>query len=306
MLKKNRSLFILGLLSLIWGSYFLLIQIADDSFPPLFISAIRLLLGSLVIIPVLRWQNISLPPLGKIWLTFLLIGIFEALLPAFFIAFGEETVPQALASILISTMPIFTVIIGYFWLHRPVGQVKAAAIVIGFIGVILVLLPEFTGSTETIALISVLALLAASAGKAFAVLYSHQVLKGMEPLQLVAGMMISTAVVSLPITFLVEDISQLSPTLESTIALILIGVLGAGVAFILFFWLVKNQGPIYASLVRFLEPPVALTLGAVLGISTFQPLVFFGFALILLCLALMNGYLDRWIQGSKVKNESRI
>lgn len=128
----------------------------------------------------------------------------------------------------------------------------------------------------------------------------------MEPLQLVAGMMISTAVVSLPITFLVEDISQLSPTLESTIALILIGVLGAGVAFILFFWLVKNQGPIYASLVRFLEPPVALTLGAVLGISTFQPLVFFGFALILLCLALMNGYLDRWIEGSKVKNENRI
>ncbi len=304
MQTKNKSLLVLGLLSLIWGSYFLLIQIADDSFPPLFISTARLLLGSLVIYPVLRFRKVSLPPLGKVWLPFLLIGIFEALLPAFLIAFGEKSVPQALASILFSTMPIFTVIIGILWLHRPVGRVKAIAVLIGFLGVIVVLLPQLSASNESAAFIGVLAILAAAAGKAFAALYSKQVLEGKEPLQVVAGMMISTAVFSIPITLFVEDIREISPTPESTIALLLIGVFGAGVAFILFFWLIKNRGPTYASLVRFSEPPVALILVVLTGSATLQPLVFAGLILILTCLALMNGYLDNWLK--KLDNYLKI
>ncbi len=286
---KTKGLLILGLLSLIWGSYFLLIKVADESFPPMFIATVRLMLGALVVYPVLRLQKLKLPRLGVAWVPFVIIGLFEALVPTILIAFGEKQISSALTSILYSTTPIFTVLVGHYWLREPFSRNKSVAVAIGFTGVVIVLLPGLSSGTPT-ALISVFSILLAAACKAFAALYSHRILKGKEPLEVASGMMIAGAAIGIPLTLVFDDLSQITPSEASIVALILIGVFTAGVAFILFFWLVKHRGPTFATLVRFNEPPVALLLSVILVGASFEPLTFIGMALILLCVAIMSGY----------------
>lgn len=286
---KTKGLLVLGLLSLIWGSYFLLIKVADESFPPMFIATVRLILGVLVVYPVLRFQKLKLPRLGKAWVPFLIIGLFEALVPTILVAFGEKEISSGLAAILYSTMPIFTVLLGHYWLREPFSRNKSVAVAIGFAGTIIVLLPGLSSGTPT-ALISVFAILLAAACKAFAALYSHRILKGKEPLEVATGMMIAAAAVGIPLTFVFDDLSKITLSEISVIALILIGVFSAGVGFILFFWLIKHRGPTFASLVRFNEPPVALLLSVILIGASFEPFTFIGMALILICVAIMSGY----------------
>jgi drug/metabolite transporter (DMT)-like permease len=286
---KTKGLLVLGLLSLIWGSYFLLIKVADESFPPLFISTVRVILGALIVYPVLRFQKLKLPRLGKAWVPFLIIGLFEAWVPTILLSFGEREISSGLSSILFSTVPIFTVLLGHYWLGEPFGRNKSVAVAIGFAGVIIVLLPGLSGGTPT-ALISVFTILLAAACKAFSALYSHRILKGKEPLEVAAGMMIAAAAVGIPLTFAFEDLSKITLSESSVIALILIGVFATGVGFILFFWLVKHRGPTFASLVRFNEPLVALLLSAIFIGASFGPSTFIGMALILICVAIMSGY----------------
>jgi drug/metabolite transporter (DMT)-like permease len=273
---KTKGLLVLGLLSLIWGSYFLLIKVADESFPPMFIATVRLILGTLVVYPVLRFQKLKLPRLGKAWVPFLIIGLFEALVPTILVAFGEKEISSGLASILYATMPIFTVLLGHYWLREPFSRNKSVAVAIGFAGTIIVLLPGLSSGTPT-ALISVIAILLAAACKAFAALYSHRILKGKEPLEVATGMMIAAAAVGIPLTFVFDDLSKITLSERSVIALILIGVFSAG-------------GPTFASLVRFNEPPVALLLSVILIGASFEPFTFIGMALILICVAIMSGY----------------
>jgi drug/metabolite transporter (DMT)-like permease len=300
---NNKSLLVLGLLSLIWGSYFLLIQVADDSFSPLFIATVRLMLGALIVYPFFRLQKLKLPRLGKAWYPFLIIGLFEALVPTILLAYGEIDISSAMAAVLFSTMPIFTVLLGHFWLGEPFSRNKSVAVIIGFAGTIIVLLPGLSGGTSA-ALIGVVAVLLSAASKAFAALYSHRILKGKEPLEVATGMMIAAAALGIPLTLVFGDLGQITPSAASVVALILIGVFTAGVGFILFFWLIKHRGPTFASLVRFNEPPIALFLAVILTGATFKPLTLIGMALILVCLAIMNGYWESiWGRFSAKKEE---
>jgi drug/metabolite transporter (DMT)-like permease len=302
---NNKSLLVLGLLSLIWGSSFLLIQVADDSFPPLFIATVQLMLGALVVYPVLRLQKLQLPRLGKAWGPFLIIGLFEALVPTILLAYGETDISSALAAILFSTMPIFTVLLGHFWLGEPFSRNKSVAVTIGFAGTIIVLLPGLSTSSPA-GLIGVIAILLAAISKAFAALYSHRILKGKEPLEVATGMMITAAVIGIPLTFVIDDLRQITPSAKSVVALILTGVFTAGVAFILFFWLIKHRGPTFASLVRFNEPTIALLLAVVLTGATLVPLTFIGMTMILVCLAIMNGYWESIMGRFSAKKEEVV
>lgn len=292
MTVKSKSLVLLALLSVIWGSYFLLIEIADDSFPPLTIASVRLAIGAAVLYPLLSMQGQRLPKLGKAWGPLLVIGIFEALLTTMLVSLGESHISSALASVLFSTMPIFTVIVGYLWWSRPVTRNKVFGVLIGFFGALIVLGPSLrSGAGSGLLLVGAFAILMASLSKAFAALYSHRVLDGIEPVVVATGMMASAAAISLPLMFVLENPLQLRPSTESLLALITIGLASAA-GFLIFFWLIKHRGPTFASIVRFNEPPIAILLAIVFTGGTLQPSTVIGMIVILLCVAVINGYLD--------------
>jgi drug/metabolite transporter (DMT)-like permease len=293
MSTKTKSLIILGVLSFIWGGYFLLIQIADDSFQPITIATARMVIGAIIVFPVLKLQGLSLPPLGRGWFPLIIIGLFEALVPTTLVAFGETHVSSGLAAVLFSTMPIFTVMLAHFWRSEPFTRNKTLGVLIGFTGTVIVLLPSLAGGAGSGAiLLGALAVLLASFSKAFAALYSHTALADKEPIEVAAGMMISAAVIGSPFILLFENPIGVEFTTRSLIALIAVGVFSAGVAFILFFWLIKYRGPSFASIVRFNEPPIAIGLAFVFLGASIHWTTFAGTAVILLCIAIMNGYLD--------------
>lgn len=292
---NKKSLILLGLLSFIWGGYFILIEIADESFPPIVIATTRLAIGAALLLAVLKRQGLRLPPLGRAWVPFFIIGFFEALLPTFLLAIGESYVTSAMASVLFSTMPVFTVIIGFVWLSRPLTRTKIVGVVTGFAGTLIVLIPNLSlNMGQGLVLLGVLAVLMASLAKAFAALYSHQVLENKEPVVVAATMMSAAALAGLPFMLMFENPFQIRPTGESLLALALIGVSSAA-GFLIFFWLIKHRGPTFASLVRFNEPPIAILLSVLLLGDSLDLTTLIGMVVILLCIAIMNGYFDRFL-----------
>jgi drug/metabolite transporter (DMT)-like permease len=223
------------------------------------------------------------------------IGFFEALLPTFLLAIGESYVTSAMASVLFSTMPVFTVIIGFVWLSRPLTRTKIVGVVTGFAGTLIVLIPDLSlNMGQGLVLLGVLAVLMASLAKAFAALYSHQVLENKEPVVVAATMMSAAALAGLPFMLMFENPFQIRPTGESLLALALIGVSSAA-GFLIFFWLIKHRGPTFASLVRFNEPPIAILLSVLLLGDSLDLTTLIGMVVILLCIAIMNGYFDRFL-----------
>jgi drug/metabolite transporter (DMT)-like permease len=292
MSENNKSLLFLGLLSLVWGGFFLLIEIASKSFPPLVIATIRLMIGGGILLVVLKRQGLQLPPIGRAWIPFAIVGFFEALLPTALLSVGESHISSSLASVLFSTMPVFTVIIGYAWLSSPLTRNKVLGVAIGFAGTVIVLIPEFSlDAGQGIVLVGAIAVIIAALTKAFAALYSHQIMEEQEPVVMATGMMLSAAVIGLPFMMIFENPFQLRPSMQSIMVMAVIGVTSA-IGFMLFFWLIKHRGPTFASLVRFNEPPIAILLAVVFTGAALEVTTLIGMAVVLLCIAIMNGYLD--------------
>jgi drug/metabolite transporter (DMT)-like permease len=127
-------------------------------------------------------------------------------------------------------------------------------------------------------------------------------LKDQEPIVVATAMMITAAVIGLPLTILFENPAQITLTTESLLALIVLGIFTAGIGYLLLFWLIKDRGPTFASIVRFNEPPIAILLAAMFTNGDLQLSMLVGMAFILLCVAIMNGYLDRFSTPKATKD----
>jgi drug/metabolite transporter (DMT)-like permease len=128
---------------------------------------------------------------------------------------------------------------------------------------------------------------------ALATIYARKYLKGVPPVKTSTGMMATAAIVGLPLVVLLEEPVQMRPSTESLLALVALGVFCSAIAFLLYYWLVAKRGATYASLVMFTQPPVAIILAAVFLGSVVRWTTMAGMAIILLSIAIMDGFLDR-------------
>lgn len=295
---KTKGLLYLALLSIIFGSTFLLIKLAVESIPPIALTTGRMAIGALCVYIFLRIRGGRMPPIGREWLHFLFLGIFNALIPYTLLFFAETEISSGLTAILVSMMPIFTVLIAYLWIGEPLTRDKSISVVLGFIGVIIILLPTLLGGMKANLIGSAAALLVALI-TAFTIIYIHKYLKDVSPAITVTGMMAIAAILGLPLVIIFENPAQIKPTPESLLALVVMGIISSAIGMMLFFWLIANRGPSYASLVRFTSPPVAVLLAAEFMDAVVQWTTIAGMLFILLSIAIMTGYMDRflWREG---------
>lgn len=273
----------LSLLALtgLWGSAFMLNEIALRAFAPSALVAGRICIAALALYAVMRAKGVRLPPLGRAWLPMLVMAVLGNALPFHLIAWAQQYIDSSLAGVLMAVMPLFVLTLAHFFL--PGSQLTASRMtgfVVGFIGVMFVISPDVSaGSSDRLAFLAALATLGAALSYALSAIYART-LGATDPLQLSAGMLIVASMISAPGLLFVAPLTA-SPGPAAAAAVLILGLLATGFATLLYFRLVQGPGPAFLSQVNYLVPAWAVFAGAFVLDEKITAGVFGGLALIL-------------------------
>jgi len=274
-------------LGAVWSASFLWIKIAIVELGPFTVVAYRLLLGLAFTSGIVFLRRLQWPRNLKEWMPFFIIGVINMSIPFFLVTWSELHIDSAVASILNATVPLFTLLIAHFFLHddRITAQ-KLIGLSIGFGGVV-VLLSKDIGTSQN-SILGQMAVILASLLYAISTVYARKntlhvdgIVRGTSPL-------VSAAAVSWIAAFTVERPIAI-PTLSLTwIALLWLGILSSGLAFIMVFYLIHEIGPTRTTMVTYLFPIGGVILGVIFLNEHLSWQLITGTILIIASLAVVN------------------
>ena len=256
---KTLDYLLLVTLALIWASAFFNIKIATYSFGPITIALFRIFFGAIPVIILCLIKNIKIEAFSRDWLWFASIGFINLVIPFFLIAYGVQKVQSNLAAILMATTPLSATILAHFFTeNEKFNWLKSAGILIGFFGVIFLFSDKILINEDNIFYaISILL------GSTFYVVGGILTLRisNKRNENVTASILIWGSIIVFPIAIYFEQPWNLSPRLDSMIALLYLGVFPTGVAWLLRFNILKHNGLIFQSQVAYLIPIFGVILG---------------------------------------------
>jgi drug/metabolite transporter (DMT)-like permease len=272
-----------ALLCAIWGSSYYFIRIGLRQLSPLSLVAMRLLAGGLVTVAIALVRKAPLRLPGRTLLLLLFLATVNTTAPFLLIAAGEVTVPSGLASVLNSTMPIFSVLLAGFVLHdEPVTARRLLGVAIGFGGVVVILSRDLGHAGSSGALIGQAAIILSSLCYAGGAVFARRTLRGVPSMTIAAWGLIFSAIetVTLSLMFSRPALGSLHP--QTIMSVLWLGVLGSGIAYLLSYAILAAWGASRYSLLAYVLPVVGLTLGIVFLGETLDGRIVAGTALVIL------------------------
>lgn len=250
--------------------------------------ALRMLFGALTAVVVASSQGVKWPRDLKTWGVFAILGPTSLAIPIFFISWGEQTIDSAVASILNATVPLFTLIIAHFWLHDDKITIqKAIGLLVGFAGVVVLLSEDISASAHN-SVIGQAAVILAALFYAGSSVFARKATAHVEGFARGALPLVTAAIFIWMIGPAAEK-PFLFPALPITWAAALwLGVLGSGVAMLMFYYLLHEIGPTRTSLVTYLFPVGGVILGVIFLDERLSWQLLVGTALIISSLAVVN------------------
>lgn len=273
-------------LTALWGTAFLMNEVALASFTPSVLVAGRIIIAAALIVGYLRITGDSLPPPGRAWWPMVVLALFGNVLPFHLVAWSQQHIDSSLAGVLMAVMPLFVLTLAHFFVPGArLTPYRAVGFVIGFTGVVVVIGPDFAnGVYGNVAFWGAIAVLGAALSYSISTIYARRLGAG-DPVRRSAGMLIVASIMSLPAAAV--DIPGINtPSIGSAVALGILGLLATGFATLLYFRLVQGPGPTFLSLVNYVVPAWAVVAGAVFLDESLSLSVFLGMALILCGIAL--------------------
>ena len=258
---------------LIWGSSFLLIAIGLDAFAPGLVTWLRVVFGAsaLWLVPAAR-QQVHREDLPRL----VAVSVLWIAIPFTLFPLAEQHIASGVTGLINGALPIFAVAFGSIMLRRAPGRMQALGLAVGFLGILAIALPSFSeGSSEAIGVL--MALLAVVCyGVAVNIVAPLTQRYGSLP---VMARVVGLAVIwTMP--FGVVSIPQSSFAWSSFLAVVVLGVLGTGVAFVLMGQLIARVGA-RASFAIYVTPVVALILGVVFRDEVIHVLSVVGIGLVI-------------------------
>jgi drug/metabolite transporter (DMT)-like permease len=266
----RRAWILFAVLSAVWGASYLFIKIGlRDGLPAPAIVFWRTALAAAVLLP-LGLRSGALAALRGRLAPVAILAAVQVAAPFLLITFGEVHISSSLTGILVGTAPIWTFLLA-FAIDRDerASGVGLAGVAIGMAGVVLLLGVDAGGTAA--ALLGGLMVVLASLGYALGAYYLKRNLRDVQPVGLVGATMAASAIMTAPLAAL--DLPSAAPGLGSIAAVSALGVVGTGLAFVIFYELIGTVGPAKASLVAYVAPGFAVIYGVVLlgegfGIAT--------------------------------------
>ena len=243
---------LLVLLALIWASAFFNIKIATYSFGPVTIAFLRVFFGAIPVLLLCYYKNIKIEAFSKDWHWFAMIGFINLVAPFFLIAYGVKSVQSNLAAILMSTTPLSSTVLGHFYTkNERFNFIKTFGILIGFSG-ILYLFSDNLLIDENNFLSALLILLGSTCYVVGGVLTLKISKKKNE--NVTGSILIWAIIILIPLVSFIEQPWNITPRLDSTISVVYLGLVSTGIAWLLRFRILVNNGLIFQSQVSYLIP----------------------------------------------------
>jgi drug/metabolite transporter (DMT)-like permease len=284
-----------GLLVLyvVWGSTYLGIAIAIDTIPPFFMAATRFLIAGLVLLAwsAVREGRAFRLPSRREWRDSAILGALLLGGGMGMVAFGEQTVPSGITALLIALMPVWVAILGRAFLGERLPPVAVVGIVVGFVGVAILIGPSAFGGSGALDPLGLAALIVSpiawSSGSLFA---SHRATLPNLPLvstgaQMICGGLI-LAIMSL-VSGELRDFRLDAISTESLVALTYLTVVGSLIAFTAYGWLLRVAPLPLVATYAYVNPVVAVILGAAILSEPIEPRTLVAGAVIIAAVALI-------------------
>ena len=243
---------LLLILALIWASAFFNIKIATYSFGPITIAFLRVFFGAIPVLLLCYYKKIKIEAFSKDWHWFAMIGFINLVAPFYLIAYGVQSVQSNLAAILMSTTPLSSTVLGHFYTrNEKFNFIKTIGILIGFSG-ILYLFSDNILIDENNFLSALLILLGSTCYVIGGVLTLKISKKKNE--NVTGSILIWAVLILIPIVSFTEQPWNSIPRVDSTISVIYLGLVSTGIAWLLRFRILVNNGLIFQSQVSYLIP----------------------------------------------------
>lgn len=280
------------MLAVIWGWSFLFIKVGVEGMTPTTVAAVRIALGAMVMLGVLRLRGLRLPRDAMAWRHFLVMGVLASFLPFTLLAFGEQRITSALTSVLNAATPLFAALAAALLLGERLRASQVLGLVIGLGGVAVAsgVAGRDVGSST---LVGAAAAVGAAACYGYTFVYARRHLTAMPPLVAAAGQLSCGALVAAPLAAFTtwRDGIDLAP--HRVLAVTVLGVVGTGIAYVLYYRSIAEVGPTKASIVTYLVPVVAVAVGVVLLGEPFHLRIVGGGLLTVVGVALLHERLAR-------------
>ena len=261
-------------LGVIWGIPYLLIKVAVRELTPASLVLLRTAIGAAILVPVVVWRGGARALLAR-WRPIVLFTIVELAIPWFLLSEAETRVTSSLAGLFMASVPLVGALLARLTgRHEPLGARRVVGLVVGLVGVVALLgLDLGRGDLPAIVALAVVAL-----GYAIGPIIISRRLSDLPALDVVAVALALCAIGYAPV-----GIAQLPPRMSPEVigAVVVLGVACTAAAFLLFFRLIAEVGPVRATVITYVNPAVAVAAGVTLLGEPFTLGTAMGFVLIL-------------------------
>ena len=243
---------LLTILALIWSSAFFNIKIATYSYGPVTIAFLRTFFGAIPVVGLCLVKKIKIEAFSKDWYWFAAIGMINLVIPFFLIAYGVQKVQSNLAAILMASTPLSATVLAHFFIdNEKINLIKVLGILIGFSGIVFLFSDNILINENNF--LSALIIFFAST---FYVIGGILTLKvsNKKNENVTASILIWATIFLIPVTAFVEKPWNLNPSTDSTISIIYLGIVATGLAWLLRFRILKNNGLVFQAQVAYLIP----------------------------------------------------
>lgn len=275
------------ILSLLWGGSYIWIEIALLTISPLMIVFFRVFMASIFLLSVCKILKLSFVINKRLFIIFLMMSLFNNIIPFNLIAWGQSQITASVSSILNATTPLFTVILANYW---PKGEKatlnRIIGVVVGICGVSILMGFSFDDLNNSID--GQIAILLASVSYAISVLFGKQIDSSIHPAISATMMLCISSIILMPIViYMGVDFIAVSK-IESIIPLLGLSIFSTAVAYLIFYKLIKNIGS-NVMLVTLLMPISAIFMSIIFLGESIATQHIIGLILILIGLILVDG-----------------
>ena len=249
---KTFDYLLLIVLALIWASAFFNIKIATYSFGPVTIAFLRVFFGAIPVLLLCYFKKIKVEAFSKDWHWFAMIGFINLVAPFFLIAYGVQSVQSNLAAILMSTTPLSSTVLGHFYTkNEKFNFIKTFGILIGFSGIIYLFSDNLLIDDNNF--LSALLILLGSTCYVIGGVLTLKISKKKNE-NVTGSILIWAIIILIPLVSFIEQPWNVTPRIDSTISVIYLGLVSTGIAWLLRFRILVNNGLIFQSQVSYLIP----------------------------------------------------
>jgi drug/metabolite transporter (DMT)-like permease len=288
--RPTRSDWLLLLaLGLMWGTSYAFIKLGVETLPTFTLITARLAIGLALLVTVVLVARERLPRSPRVYLHLAVMAALNIVIPFTLITWAEQSVDSAIAAIINGAVPLLVIVLAALvFPDEPITVNRLVGIIVGYAGVIVLVLPGLTSAGGANDVTGEVALIGSTVAYAVGAVYARRNIRGLRPM-IPAVFQVGFAFVMVGVlAFLFENPLAVAWNGEALIAVLWLGILGSGLAYLVMFRLLSRIGATATTQLAYLLPVVGLVTGALMFGESVDARIIGGTALILGGVTLVN------------------